>query len=199
MSWRSAICRVPRHQTDVTGPARARWPLLLLMFAAEGVSRHDSRMSETRRILFLFAIGALAIGCSRAPKPPVMEFVEWVQVDGSCQEDHAVQGGRYAGELVHWRNKATGVSARYGSVENLDAASPEAMAARIQHPNRYWPPFIIEFSDITASDFQSQISVLHGVSDDPNHGAGYETTCNLAAKRRLDHLPSDAERKDQPK
>jgi hypothetical protein len=117
-----------------------------------------------------------------------------VQVDGSCQEDHTTQSAHYAGELVHWRNKATGASQRYGSVENLDAEKPEAMAAEIQRPNRYRPPFIIEFGDIAASDFQSQTFVLHGVSDDPNHGAGYEATCNLAVKRRLDHLPSNDER-----
>jgi hypothetical protein len=146
-------------------------------------------------ILFLLAIGALATSCAQAPEPPGEEFVEWVQVEGSCQEDHATRGGRYAGDLVHWRKRATGVSARYGSVENLDAMSPEAMAAEIQQPNRYHPPFSIEFNDIAASDFQSQNFVLHGVSGDTKHDASYEATCKLTVKRRLDHLPSNEERK----
>jgi hypothetical protein len=172
-------------------------PLRLPMFAEDTVSGHDSGMSRIPGILFLLAVGALLASCSQAPKPPIMEFVEWVQVDGSCQENHATEGAHYVGELVYWRNKATGVSLRYGSVHNFDAMNPEAMAAEVQHPNQYHPPFTVEFGDIVAGDFQSQTMVLHGVSDDPKHRAGYEATCSLAVKRRLDHLPSNDERSKQ--
>lgn len=152
-------------------------------------------MSTTPRIIFLLAVEAFVASCTRAPKLSDEEFIQWVQVDGLCHEDHATQDGRYSGELVHWRNKVTGVSKRYGSVHNLDSMRPEAMAAEIHQPNRYRPPFSIEFGDITASVFQSPTFVLHGVSDDLKSGAGYEATCNLTVKRRLDHLPSNEERK----
>lgn len=130
------------------------------------------------------------------PKLPGHEFIEWVAVGGTCQEDHATQGGHYAGELVHWRDMATGISTRYGSVESLDATSVEAMTDEVQHPNRYHPPFSVDFRDIAASYFQSQAFVLHGVTDDLKHVAGYAATCNLSVTRRLDHLPSDKERKE---
>jgi len=147
-------------------------------------------------IAFVLAFGALVASCTQDPKPAAYQFVEWVQVQGSCQEDHATQGGHYSGELVEWRNKATGVSSRYGSVENWALTSVEAMDSEIQHPNRYHPPFSVEFRDIAANGFQSQTLLLHGLSDDPNHGGGYETTCKLNVQRRLDHPPSDKERKE---
>lgn len=153
-------------------------------------------MSGLREIVCVLTLAALVTSCTQDPKPTAYEFVEWVQVDGSCQEDHATQAAHYGGELVDWRNKATGVSNRYGSVNNFGSMSAQAMLAEIQQPNRYRPPFSIEFRDIAARDFQSQTFVLHGISDDPNHGAGYEATCNLTVQRRLDHLPSDKERKE---
>ena len=154
-------------------------------------------MADPRRTLFVLAFGALMTSCTQDPKPAPFELVEWVQVEGSCQEDHATLAAHYGGELVHWRDKARGASMRYGSVSNADSMKDQAMLAEIQHPNRYRPPFGIEFSDIAASDFQSQDLVLHGVSvsDDPKHGAGYEATCKLIVQQRLNHLPSNKERR----
>jgi hypothetical protein len=162
---------------------------------AAGRWAHHSPMSDSRAILWMLVCGALVSSCTQDPKPTPYEFVEWVQVDGSCQEDHATQGGHYSGDMVHWRNKATGVSRRYGSVNNFDSSSPEAMLAEVKQPNRYHPPFSINFDNVAASDFQSQSFVLHGVSDDTNHGGGYEATCRLTVQRRLDHLPSNEERR----
>jgi hypothetical protein len=154
-------------------------------------------MPRLRAFLLAPALGALVASCSEDARPVVAhEFVEWVQVDGTCQEDHATQAGHYNGDLVHWRNKVTGASDRYGSVSNWDSASVEAMADLIKHPSKYHPPFSVEFSDISATDFQSQTFVLHGISDDTEHNAHYETTCNLSVQRRLNHLPSNKERQE---
>lgn len=156
-------------------------------------------MSGSRGILCVLACGALVAGCTQDPKPSAHEFVEWVQVDGSCKEDHVTQGGHYSGDLVHWRNKATGVSSRYGSVENMEWE--EALIAEIQHPDhRYHPPDSIGFEDIAASDFQSQTFVLHGISnflqDERSRDPRYAATCTLTVQRRLDHLPSAKERQE---
>lgn len=154
-------------------------------------------MPRLRALLLAPALGALITSCTEDHKPVAAhEFVEWVQVDGSCQEDHAKQAGHYYGELVHWRNKVTGASDRYGSVTNWDSMNELAMRDLGERPNKYHPPFMIHFGDITASDFQSQTFVLHGVSEDTNHNAHYEATCDLTVQQRLDHLPTDKERKE---
>lgn len=142
----------------------------------------------------MLACSVLVMGCSQSAKPSPFQFVEWVQVDGVCQEDHANEAGHYSGELVDWRNKSTGASSRYGSVINFDSMDVNTMAAEIRQPYRYHPPFSVDFNSIAASDFDAQAMVLHGVSDDPKHGGGYAATCHLTVQRRLDHLPTDKER-----
>jgi hypothetical protein len=79
---------------------------------------------------------------------------------------------------------------------NLDAGSEQAMVDLTKRPTKYHPPFSVDFGNIRASDFQSQTFVLHGVSEDTTHNARYETTCSLTMQRRLDHLPTDKERKE---
>jgi hypothetical protein len=138
----------------------------------------------------------LVASCTENPKPPAHEIVEWVQVEGSCHEDHATQAGHYSGDLIHSRNKATGVSNRGGVVSNPALMDEAAMQAQREHPARYQPPFSIYFSNIAAADFQSEHMVLHGFSDANEDGSGYEATCNLTVQRRLDHQPSKKERQE---
>jgi hypothetical protein len=78
----------------------------------------------------------------------------------------------------------------------LVLASIAAIAATSGGTTPYHPPFSVDFGNISASDFQSQTFVLHGVSEDTTHNARYETTCSLTVQRRLDHLPTDKERKE---
>ena len=153
------------------------------------------QMERSITISLMLALGGLIVGCSEKPKASPYEFVEWIDVGGVCQEDHATLFGHYSGDLVHWRNKTTGESDRYGSVVNTDGEDPALMTDKIQHPSHYYPPFSVKFKGISAAAFQSQNFVLHGISDDTDHGGGYDATCTLAVKRRLDHLPTDDERK----
>lgn len=155
--------------------------------------------STLRRYLQPSLLGLLVVvGCSKpAPPPSASEFVEWLEVEGTCQEDHVNKPGNYSGELVHYRNKATGKASRYGHVTN-SADMVESVLAHAKDPNSYQTPFIVSFDDITESDLTEQSFMLHGVAEhvtsENGDGPRYKATCNLAVTKRLDRFPSDAER-----
>jgi hypothetical protein len=111
-----------------------------------------------------------------------------MQAQGNCREDHVTQGGSYIGDFVDWRRRATGKDSRYGSVTSADQ---DLAIERVKDPTSYHPPFIISFEEVSESDWKSTSFTLHGISDD----SGYKATCNLTVIRRLDHLPTDDERR----
>jgi hypothetical protein len=143
-----------------------------------------------------FAImSALVGGCAPPEKPPSHVLLQWLQADGVCREDHATQTGNYTGDFVTWKNNGSGAVSGYGSVTNRDAMTEEAMSAKIKDPFAYRPPFIIVFQDISDTDFKSESLTLHGISEDEKNHLAYKATCKLIVRRRLDHLPTDAERR----
>ena len=99
----------------------------------------------------------------------------------------------YTGELIHWRNRVTKGSKRYGSVTNSDEPTG---TARLIDPNSYHPPVTISFSSISKRDFSAAAFTLHGFSVDVGDAlsGGYRSTCELTVLRRLNHMPTDQER-----
>lgn len=147
---------------------------------------------QLQAVLLVALTGAIA-GCQQADKQPTPELLGWLEVQGTCREDHVTQSDRYVGELVGWRNKTTGKAMRYGSVTD---ANEQTEIARLKDPTKYHPPFMINFEDVPEKEFGSASLILHGVASNDDNAPGYRATCSLTVDRRLDHVPTDAERKE---
>jgi hypothetical protein len=154
---------------------------------------------DTRTTLNIFTVGSVAVmfmmlGCSPKEKKAEHRFIEDTFVEGQCSEDHTTVSSNYQGEIVHWLTIATNIHARYGSVHDFDSLDVEKMSQHIKEPSRYQPPFAIAFSNLSESDIAGSEFTLHGVSEQDDHGGGFNATCKLTVTKRLDHLPTNAER-----
>jgi hypothetical protein len=126
----------------------------------------------------------LLFGCSQKQAESKYRFIEDVFVQGECSEDHTIVSGNYEGDIVHWYNIATKAHSRYGFVSNTD---PDWTRQRVENPNRYAPPQIISFSNLSEKDIADSEFTLHGISDEESNG--YFSTCKLTVTKRQDHLP----------
>ena len=151
------------------------------------------------RALAIFILMGTGCDQDRKKSSDKYNFVEYVAVEGECWEDHVKQSVipqvKYRGELVHWENQTKKTHSRYGSVTNWETLN--TIIEEIETPNRYYPPFIVQFDDIGEKDFSSDRMRLSGISrHSGNEGnrPGYKTTCVLKAVKRLDRIPPDKER-----
>ena len=141
-----------------------------------------------------FVVLLVAVGCTQKPAESKYRFIEYVFVEGQCSEDHTTVSGRYQGEIVDWLTIATRTHARYGSVHDFDSTDVVRMSQHIKEPHRYEPPFAIAFENLSESDIAGSQFTLHGVSSREEGNEGFNATCSLTVTKRLDHLPTAAER-----
>lgn len=134
-------------------------------------------------VFFLFALS----GCFKKEPKDKHEFIERVEVEGVCYEDHVKEKGSYSGNFVHWYNNTKGTHSRYGSIFLKDRMSAEMMQENIMNPHKYFLPNIISFDSIPQSVFSQAKMDIKGLSD--SGGKKYEATCELAVTKRLDHIP----------
>ena len=143
-------------------------------------------------IAVLAVVAVTMTGCGEEKKvlPPEHRFIEYVKVEGTCSEDHARVGGRYAGSIVDWYNITTNRHDRYGSVTDFDSMSVERLKQHMADEYVYTPPFIISFRDLSTEAIAGTALTLHGISKRVGEtGGGFWATCQLAVTERLDHLP----------
>ena len=140
----------------------------------------------------------VSMGCQQKPAKDEYRLIEHIEVAGQCHENHVAQSAEYKGSLVHWFNVTNGKHNVYGGVdsaEDLDKVSEETA-----NPNKYHPPVIVTFDDITPEQVAQPEFSLSGTSCRPGGTLGcnepqYETSCRLKVVRRLDHLPEDTDGK----
>jgi hypothetical protein len=140
------------------------------------------------RAAILLALVLAILGCREERAKDKYEFIELLRVEGTCYENHVRQPATYVGELVHWRNITKQRDRRYGHVKRSGSVVADTLQ-EIRNPTKYFPPFIIEFSDLTARDITGDALNLSGVSSHDDQGKGYESTCNLRVVTRSNELP----------
>ena len=159
-----------------------------------------------RRLFLLAACLLLAAAKSQAAPPEEFKFVAYLEVQGQCLEDRVRQapgydsGGyatpgynvAYSGDIVHWLNVRENVHVIHGSV--YDNLAHDRIVPRLEYPNRYPPPFAIEFIQVDARRIVGDTLRLHGISDhssgkNDSKGPRYPATCTLKVIRRLLHIP----------
>src|SRR5262249_55243452 len=97
-----------------------------------------------------------------------------------------------SGEIVHWRNVTKQQDSRYGDVV---LAQEDDAFAQIEKPYKYYPPFTIEFDELSEEQLSGNVLRLPGISihiAKEGTGRRYESTCTMTVKERLDHLPKVA-------
>ena len=163
--------------------------------------------NSTCKIAFCYLTFMLSVvSCEDKPAKDEYKFIEYVEVTGQCREDHVEQFDEYEGSLVHWFNITRGDHNLYGYVTNKADAGLESekvieRASRgVRQPYKYFPPFSIEFIDLTPPQISSNSFTLSGISTpipgkEDCTGPQYESTCTLKVIRRLDYLPDATQRK----
>jgi hypothetical protein len=133
---------------------------------------------------------------SRRRALPAQEFVEALDVEGDCAEDHVKESAPYEGTITHTRLVTTGTPVVSGYV----TLTPDARHARMirrPDPYSYEPSFRIGFTRVLPEDLHGEVLQLAGVSeylgDEESRRPSYRATCTLRVTRRLDHQPSRQE------
>jgi hypothetical protein len=144
--------------------------------------------------LGLLVVALAVTACDQQPQrsKDKYKFVEFIRLEGVCFETHVRQDAQYRGELVHWHNLTKDQHMRYGSVHHWEELA--ATLQRIETPHKYFPPFTIEFSGLTAEQIAGDTLSLNGISQHLEPGPRYEATCRLNVVERLDHFPPAAKR-----
>lgn len=167
----------------------------------EGEPLTDQRPSLDRQVILaaLLTVVALMVsscGDREERSKDKYEFIEFVGIEGTCVENHVREPARYTGSLVHWRKVTQQEDRRYGSVHRR--TETEEMVKQIEKPHKYYPPFTVEFSDLSARDIAGDVLTLAGVSTHIGpkgaQAKRYEATCTLKVLRRLPYLPPASER-----
>jgi len=149
------------------------------------------KILKTSVMLLLLMI---ALGCSKKEEnlEDEKKLIEYIRVEGVCREDHTNVQEEYSGSIVHWHNITKDTHARYGSVDReLDTDE-----VSVKNQYKYFPPFMIELSDLKPEDLVGDELHLKGTSGRLDSPKSYEATCTLKVVKRLDHLPSDEEEKE---
>jgi hypothetical protein len=148
----------------------------------------SSRLSDFGGVFLML----LCLSCSKTPDVPDFHFVGALLVEGECTEDKSTVAGRYQGDIVDWYNLSRQTHSRYGSVTNIDAMS---RMQQFTDPHGYQPPNNIGFDNLSSNDISGDELVLNGLSGrEASPGNALRATCKLAVTKRLDHLPTPAER-----
>ncbi|MDO9530830.1 MAG: hypothetical protein Q7O12_01695 [Deltaproteobacteria bacterium] len=138
-------------------------------------------------------------GCDNRRSKDEYKFIEYIEVEGNCYEDHVKQSANYKGDIVHWYNITKNIHSIYGSVSTFDVISGNEMIKNIiernNDPYKYYPPDIIELSDLSKEDIGNDVLNIKGISrhsgkDMNSVGPRYKATCNLKVTCRLNYLPS---------
>ncbi len=128
-------------------------------------------------------------GCEKDKPKDKYEFIEYIELRGFCREDHVgLQPVEYTGHLVHWFNVTKKNHSLFGTVFRAGDIT-ERVLEEVKTPHKYHPPYIIEFSGLTANQTAGENFTLKGISDHTSVNAKYESTCNLKVVKRLDYLP----------
>jgi hypothetical protein len=148
----------------------------------------------------LISLVILISGCNKDAEKSEFELIEYLEVSGACKENHSNKPGKYYGSLVHWYNKKKGTHDRYGSVTTLGPNSDLVgeVLEEIKDPNKYFPPFSVDFESIPAIFFNAPIMQLEGISSDiSNDESGinnrFQASCVLKVIKRLDYIPETNE------
>ena len=131
--------------------------------------------------------------CSEQHPKDKYEFIEFLRVEGVCFENHVREPAKYTGELVHWRNVTERRDLRYGHVNRLASVLADTMR-EIKNPHKYFPPFSVQFNDLTAQDITGDALKLSGLSGHSEQSKGYQSTCTLKVLKRLNYFPPASER-----
>ena len=164
---------------------------------------------EGRAMSAFFLLAAcllLAVADSQGAAPDEYKFVAYLEVQGTCIEDrvqlspgdasrgYATPGydAVYSGDIVHWLNVKNNVHVIHGTV--YDNLAHDRIVPRLEYPNRYPPPFAIEFVQVDARRIVGDTLRLHGISDHSSgktdaKGPRYSATCTLKVVRRLFYIP----------
>jgi hypothetical protein len=130
---------------------------------------------------------------SRRRALPAQEFVEALDVEGDCAEDHVKESAPYEGTITHTRLVTTGTPVVSGYV-TLTPDAHHARMTRRPDPYGYEPSFSIGFTRLRPEDLQGDVLQLAGVSeypgDEESHRPSHRVTCTLRVTRRLDQRPS---------
>ncbi len=146
--------------------------------------------------LVLVAAALLITSCEEKKNVDEQRFVEFVEVTGTCSEDHVGQVAHYEGSLVHWHNVTKDTHSRYGSAQLSGGITQEVMA-QLEDPYTYRPPFLISFLEVAESEMAKPALRLRGISNYYSDDTGrdkYWATCNLRVVARSDHLPPSGAR-----
>ena len=140
----------------------------------------------------------LLVACEEERPKDESQFIEYIEVRGTCSEDHVKQSADYEGSIVHWYNVTKNRHARYGNVHQWGEIT-ERIMEEVKNPHRYYPPPAVDFNDLDQDQITGDELHLKGISDhlggeQGDAGPHYETTCDLKVVRRLDHLPPVEER-----
>jgi hypothetical protein len=147
-----------------------------------------------------FTLAVVVLGaCGQDPPKDEYRFIEYVEIEGSCFEDHVRQPGKYTGSIVHWRNVTKNTEMRYGSVHRWAEEVAET-SEQIENPHKYFLPFSIQFDDVAPQDLRNPTFTAKGVAKhitgrDGDAAPQYEATCLLAVVKRSATLPPASERR----
>jgi hypothetical protein len=150
------------------------------------------------RLVTLAVPLVLVTACGQDRPKDQYSLIEYVEVQGSCFEDHVRQTGKYVGSIVHWRNMTKNTERRYGSVNRWP--SNEEMVEKVGSPHKYFLPSIIAFDDVAGDDLHRPNFTAKGLSEhvtarSDNSGPHYEATCHLTVVKRSPTLPPASERR----
>jgi hypothetical protein len=147
------------------------------------------------------ATALIIVACDRESQrsKDKYEFVELIRLEGLCSEKHVRQEAKYRGDLVHWHNITKDRHMQYGSVHHWEEAA--ATVQRFESPHTYFPPFTIEFSELTQDEIKGDTLTLSGISEHlgsgERRGPSYEASCRFKVVERLNYLPSQRQIKRQ--
>ena len=121
------------------------------------------------------------------------EYIETLDVEGECAEDHVKVSAPYTGRIEHSRDVTTGTYSASGYVTLSQDYRREARMKRPRDPYRYEPSRAIGFTRLRPEDLQGDVLQLAGRSEyleDEMSRPSYRATCTLRVIERRDHRPA---------
>ena len=151
-------------------------------------------MRGARLVLGVVMVVPLLAACpEETPKEePEPKFIEYLEVVGTCVEDHVrplpEYTREYTGHIVHWFHLIKNKHTRMGSIRIGIADRVGDRATKYKEPYKYLPPSTVRFRDVPAEQLAANTLTLKGLSEGLSDRR-YEATCTLKVERRLNCWP----------